>query len=276
MKLTLSIIIYLLIISNTFAQSGIKIVSGAKGAAMANAAVTFQDVFSITSNQAGIAFLEKPNVGLLAEQRFLSADIRQFGAVAAMPTKFGSFGLLIQTFGFEVYQEQKIGLSYARKLSKKFAIGVQFDYFNTRISEYGSFSAVSFEVGLQAEILKNLWLGAAVSNPFRIEIAPDEYLPTQFNFGLSYRFSDKIFLATEVQKDFEYPTSVKVGLDYHIIEPLSIRLGVGTEPVQNSFGVGIHLKQFTLDFAARYHQILGFTPTFSMTYVFEKSDSNSK
>jgi hypothetical protein len=270
MKPILSFIFYFFIISNTIAQSGITMVSGAKGAAMANAASTFQDVFSITSNQAGIAFLENTTVGLLAEQRFLSADIRQFGVVAAMPSKFGSFGLLIQTFGFDVYNEQKIGLTYSRKLSKKFAIGVQFDYLNTRISEYGSFSGISFEGGLQAEVLKNLWLGASFSNPFKIEIAPDEYLPTQLNFGLSYRFSDKIFLATEVQKDFEYPASVKVGLDYRIIEPLSIRLGVGTEPIQNSFGVGIHLKNLTLDFAARYHQILGFTPTFSMTYEFEK------
>jgi hypothetical protein len=270
MKPTFTIIFYFLIISNTVAQSGITMVSGAKGAAMANTANTFQDVFAITSNQAGIAFLKNTSVGLLAEQRFLNADIRQFGAVAAMPSKFGSFGLLIQTFGFDIYNEQKIGLSYARKLSKKFAIGVQFDYLNTRISEYGSFNGISLEGGLQAEIIDNLWLGASIANPFRVEIAPDEYLPTQFNFGLSYHFSDKIFLATEVEKDVEYPASARVGLDYRIIEPLSIRLGVGTKPIQNSFGVGIHLKNLTLDFAARYHQILGFTPTFSMTYEFEK------
>ena len=270
MKPIIFIIIYLSIINVNLAQNGMSIVSGAKGAAMANASNTFQDVFSITSNQAGIAFLENASVGLLAEQRFLSADIRQFGAVAGLPTRFGSFGLLIQTFGFDVYNEQKIGLAYARKLSKKFAIGVQFDYLNTQVSEYGNFNAISFEAGLQTEVLKNLWLGASVSNPFRIEVAPDEYLPTQFNIGLSYRFSNKILIACEIEKDFEYPTSARVGLDYHIIEPLSIRLGVGTEPVQNSFGIGIHLKQFTLDFAARYHQILGFTPTFSMSYQFDK------
>ena len=69
---------------------------------MASTSATFQDVFSITSNQAGIAFLENTSIGLLAEQRFLNADIQQFGVVAGSPTRFGSFGLLIQTFGFEV------------------------------------------------------------------------------------------------------------------------------------------------------------------------------
>lgn len=276
MKPILFIIIFISITFITFAQNGSSSISGAKGAAMANTSTTFQDVFSITSNQAGIAFLENTSVGLLAEQRFLNTDIQQFGAVAGLPTRFGSFGLLIQTFGFEVYKEQKIGLAYARKLSKKFAIGVQFNYLNTRISEYGNFNAISFEGGLQAEIIENLWLGAAISNPFRIEIAPDEYLPTQFNIGLSYHFSNKVLIATEAQKDFEYPTSIRVGLDYRIIEPLSIRLGVGTEPIQNSFGIGIHLKQLTLDFAARYHQTLGFTPTFSMIYEFKKSDSKQK
>ncbi len=262
------ILFYCGCISLTHAQ--IATVAGGKGAGMSNTSTTFQDIFSMASNQAGIAFLKNPSIGLIAEQRFSNQDIRQVGILAGMPSQFGSFGMLIQSFGFETYNEQKIGLAYARKLSKNFAIGLQFDYLNTRITEYGNQGTVTFEGGLQAQIIENLWLGASIFNPIRMKIMPDEYLPTQFNFGFSYRFSDKILLATEVQKDFEYPAAAKFGLDYRIIEALSIRLGVGTAPVQNSFGIGLHLQQFHFDFAANYHQILGITPTFSMNYDFKK------
>lgn len=271
MKKTILFLYFLCSISLIFAQNGTSMVAGAKGAAMANTSVTFQDVFAMTSNQSGIAFLPNSSVGLLAEQRFLNSDIRQIGAVAALPSRFGSFGILVQSFGFETYNEQKIGLAYARKLSKTFAIGIQFDYLNTRIPEYGNQGVLTFEGGLQAQIMENLWLGAAVFNPIRQGFSPDERLPVQLNVGLSYRFSDKIFIATEVEKDFEYPAAVKIGLDYHIIEPLSIRLGIGTQPIQNSFGIGLHWKQFRFDFAATYHQILGLTPTFSMVHDFKNS-----
>lgn len=257
------------------AQNGNSISSGAKGAAMANTSVTFQDVFALTKNQAGIAFLSETSIGLLGEQRFLNNDIRHVGLVAAMPSSFGSFGILIQSFGFDAYNEQKIGLAYGRKLAKNFAVGIQFDYLNTRISEYGNQGTITFEGGIQAEILENFWLGASVFNPIRTQEQDSIGIvnTTKFNFGLSYMFSKKILIAAEVEKDFEYATAVKVGLDYRIIEPVSLRLGIGTAPTLNSFGIGIHLKQFRLDFAANYHQILGFTPTFSMNYNFGKNNS---
>lgn len=242
---------------------------------MANASVTFQDVFALTKNQAGIAFLDETSVGLLGEQRFLNNDIRHIGFVAATPTSLGAFGILVQSFGFDAFNEQKIGVAYGRKLADKMAIGIQFDYLNTRIPEYGNQGVLTFEGGLQAEIMDNFWLGASIFNPIRTQEQDSIGVvnATKFNFGLSYLFSEKVFLAAEVEKDFQEATAVKVGLDYRIIDPISLRLGVGTAPTLNSFGVGIHLQQVRLDFAASYHQILGFTPTFSMNYNFGKKNS---
>ncbi|MFK7946975.1 MAG: hypothetical protein AB8G11_05250 [Saprospiraceae bacterium] len=273
MKLNLFLILFLALPYLIIAQNGNSISSGAKGAAMANTSVTFQDVFALTKNQAGIAFLNQASVGVLGEQRFLNNDIRHTGLVAAMPSGFGSFGVLVQSFGFDSYNEQKIGLAYGRKLAKNFAVGIQFDYLNTRIPEYGNQGTITFEGGIQAEVLENFWLGASVFNPIRTQEQDSIGVvnTTKFNFGFSYLFSEKILLAAEVEKDFQENAAVKVGLDYRIIEPVSLRLGISTAPTLNSFGIGIHLKQIRLDFAASYHQILGFTPTFSMNYNFGKN-----
>ena len=254
------------------AQNGISMTTGARGAAMANTSVTFQDVFALTKNQAGIAFLQQPTVGILAEQRFLNNDIRHVGLIAALPSTVGSFGFLLQHFGFDTYNEQKIGIAYSRKLSDKFALGAQFDYLNTRIAEYGSRGILTFEVGIQAEIIDDLWLGATVFNPVRTQVQDSigVFNTTTFNFGAAYLFSKKITIAAEVEKDFQAPATVSIGLDYHLVEPISLRLGISSLTASSSFGVGIHLQKVQLDFAATYHQILGFTPTFSMQYTFDK------
>ncbi|MGB1120485.1 MAG: hypothetical protein ACPG3Z_00710 [Saprospiraceae bacterium] len=275
MKSNLFLFLFAILPFIVFSQNGNSISSGGKGAAMANTSVTFQDVFALTKNQAGIAFIDQTSVGILGEQRFLNSDIRHTGLVAAMPLRTGTFGVLLQSFGFDAYNEQKIGLAYGRELAENFAIGIQFDYLNTRIPEYGNQGTITFEGGIQAEILENLWIGAAVFNPIRTQDQDSMGIvnTTKFNLGFSYLFSKKILLAAEVEKDFRENAAVKFGLDYHIVDPISLRVGVGTAPTLNSFGIGIHLEQIRLDFAASYHQILGFTPTFSMSYHFRKNSS---
>jgi hypothetical protein len=272
MKIIKTIIILLLIPFLTIAQNGKTLVGGAKGKAIAGSDLNFQDIYALNSNTAGIAFIEQTSFGLYAEQRFANADIRQVGLLTAIPTKFGAFGLQLHSFGFETYNEQKICLSYARKLFDKVAIGVQFGYLNTRIPEYGNQGVLTTEIGLQAEVLENLWLGANLSNPLPVKLTETEYLPTQLNLGLTYHFSEKLQISTAVHKDFEYPASVRAGFNYRIIQPISLRLGISTQPIENSFGIGIHLKQFDLDFAVAYHQLLGFTPAFSMVYQLKKKE----
>lgn len=266
MKFFLTVLTIFILPISMIAQNGQVLFGGAKGKAIAGSDLNLQDIYAINSNSAGTAFIEQTSFGLYAEQRFANADIRQLGAIAAMPTKFGVVGLQLQTFGFEAYQEQKIAITYGKKLFDNIAIGVQFGYLNTRIPEYGNKGVLTSEIGLQAEILHNLWLGANLSNPFPIKITATEYLPTQLNVGLTYHFSEKLQLSTAVHKDFEYPASVRAGFNYRLIKPLSLRFGISTEPIENSFGIGIHLKQVELDFALTYHQILGFTPAFSMVY----------
>jgi hypothetical protein len=252
------------------AQSEESFTGGAKNRAILGADLNLQEVYAVTNNHAGIAFMQKSAAALLAEQRFGIAEIRQFGAVAAVPIKAGAFGLEIQSFGFDAFRHQKIGVTYARKIFEKVALGVQFNYQNFRISEYGNKGVLSGEIGIQAEVLENLWLGAVLINPFRVQTVQNEQLSTRLNAGLTYHFSEKVQLSAAVHKDFEYKASARVGLNYRLIQPLSLRLGIGTNPVENGFGVGVHLKSIDLDFAVAYHQILGFTPAFSAVYHFSE------
>ena len=254
--------------SSLIAQNGTPNVAGARGLAMGDASVTFRDINSAFSNQAGLAFLDGMSFTVFGEQRFLLAEIGSYSAALAYPTNSGTFGLVLNYFGYENYNEQKIGLAYARKLFEGVAIGAQVDYLGTRIPEYGSAGKVTFEVGVQADLLENFIVGAHIFSPIRTQLTDDEIdvIPTQLNVGIAYLPVEKVTLIIELEKDFDYTASFKGGIEYQLVDELSLRVGVGTNPTQNGFGIGIHLGKLDIDIAAAYHQLLGFTPGASVSY----------
>jgi len=222
------------------------------------------------------------------EQRFMVAEIGSYSAALAYPTNSGTFGLAINYFGYENYNEQKIGLAYARKpyarkLFEGVAIGAQVDYIGTRIPEYGSAGKVTFELGVQANLLEHFVIGAHIFSPIRTQLTDNEIdvIPTQLNVGIAYLPTEKVTIALELEKDFDYTASFKGGVEYQLVDELSLRVGVGTgvgtNPTQNGFGIGIHLGKLDIDIAAAYHQLLGFTPGASVSYnITRVSDSQDK
>lgn len=266
-KIYTSIILFFGVWINTHAQLGTTIPAGARGEGMGDASVTFTDINSTFSNQAGLAFLEHTSFTLYTERRFLSSAINSIGMGAGIPTKSGTFGVNAHYFGFSDYNEQKIGLSYARKLAKNFSLGAQLDYIGVNIPEYGNKASFTFELGVQAALSPSLRLGAHVFSPMKVSLNEFEQLPTEFKLGVGFTPNKKILLAGEIEKDLINPMSLKFGFDYKLIEALSLRIGLATAPVQTSFGLGIHVKQLRIDIATSYHQPLGFTPALSLSYA---------
>lgn len=249
------------------AQNGAPPAAGARGVALGYTGVTFTDINSVFSNQAGLAHLENLAVTAFGEQRFLVSEIQSFSFGAALPTNLGAFGLTLNYFGFEQYNEQRIGLAYGRSLFEKLSIGAQFLMVNTRIPEYGNKAAFTFEAGALVELLPQLNLGVHLFSPARVKVTEEDFLPTVFRLGVSYLPSDKLSLMAELEKDIDYDARARFGVEYQIIEPLSLRLGVATQPTLLSFGIGYALANgLSIDIASSYHQVLGFTPAAGVTF----------
>lgn len=249
------------------AQNGVFIGNNARSIAMGGSGVAFTGLSSLGNNPAGLAELENWGASAQAEQRFLLSELQLLSAAGAIPTASGNFGLQVNYFGFEAYNEQKIGITYARKLFDQLYLGAQLGAFNTRIPEYGSRALITFDLGLLAPLSRELTFGLHLLNPVRMEIIDGEFLPTVLRFGLDYQPADKIHLLAEIEKDIQQTVRVHTGLEYQIVDPLFLRLGVATEPVSMSFGLGYALSNgLSIDVAASYHQILGFTPAFGMIY----------
>ncbi|MCB0639179.1 MAG: hypothetical protein KDC54_21275 [Lewinella sp.] len=265
LRLTL---LLLLLQSLLTAQNALPLPGGARGLALGGAGLTFQDVQSGWTNPAGLAQLQGFGAAVYGEQRFLLSEIRQTGAMVALPVTGGALGLSLGYFGFEAYNEQRVGLAYARLLSPNLQIGGQLLAFRTQIPEYGSATNVSFELGLQARVSPVLWVAARAYNPIRQSVIEGEDLPSLMALGLQYRPSNKVSVLVEAEKDIAFPVRVRTGLEYHLIPALQLRLGLATEPFQYTFGLGIQAAPgWRIDLAAQQHQYLGLTPAVGVVYA---------
>ncbi|MEM6316711.1 MAG: hypothetical protein AAF960_03520 [Bacteroidota bacterium] len=247
-------------------QNGFSQYAGARGIGLANANLGFRDVYAGFNNQAGLAFLENFGAVGYIENRFQLEELKLAALTVAQPTEFGTFGMTLQYYGFDLYNEQKVGLSYSRQLFDNLAIGAQFDFLNTRISEYGNASALTFELGLQYRIVEKLWAGVHIFNPIRAELGQST-LPSVLQFGLNYEVSLSLIISGSLEKNAELATNYRFGLEYFLWQKVFFRTGINTEPSLINFGLGYDVGQVQINVAASFHQVLGFSPAIGLRFV---------
>lgn len=245
---------------------------GGRAAGMGNAAVTLYDFWALSHNQAGLARMENMATGVFFENRFLIEEL-SFGAAGFVyPTSSGVLGVSFTYFGFELYNETKIGLAYAMEFGERLSTGLQLNYHYTGIGEsYGNKGNLTFELGAIFHILPQLSIGMHLFNPSRTKIGDfaDERIPTILKTGFGYEFSDRVVVIVEADHSVNQSPVVKVGMEYRISDPIYLRGGIGTNPVSNSFGFGLELGNLNIDLATSWHQVLGYSPQLSMVYHFK-------
>ncbi|HKK78887.1 MAG TPA: hypothetical protein VJ933_04630, partial [Phaeodactylibacter sp.] len=178
MKHALCLLIALLTLVLATAQNGVPPVGGARAAGMGYTGATFGDINALFTNQAGLANVDNTTATAFGEQRFLLSELGSYSFGLALPTTSGTFGLSLNYFGFEGYNEQRIGLAYGKRLFDKLSIGAQALVLNTQIPEYGNRAAVTFELGFLVTLLPELQLGVHAYSPIRVRVVESEYLPS--------------------------------------------------------------------------------------------------
>lgn len=246
---------------------------GTRSAAMGNASVMISDIWSVYHNQAGLANIRNYAFATYFSNSFSIKELGLRAFAGAVPTQAGTFGLSYSYFGYSQFNESKFGLAYAKKLGKKISMGIQLDYFNTKIADdYGNKGIVAGEIGIIANPVENLTIGAHIFNPWRAKYVDynDERLPQIFRLGAGYNFSDKVLVTIESEKDLDKEIIFKAGIEYKIVKNLFLRTGISTNPVLNTFGIGFHFKNFTMDMAFSKHPVLDYTTHFGLSYHFNR------
>jgi len=246
--------------------------AGSRANSMGNASVTLQDVFSAQNNPAALAFVEGITAGLSTQNYFLvEGGIAAHHGVFSLPFKEqGVFGASINYFGDNTFNQTQIGIGYGRKLAENVSLGLQLDYVGTKTIEVGSGSAFTFDIGILYKPTKNLTIGAKAFNPIRAKtgLVYEEELPAIINVGIAYQPSIKIFICLEAEQTIQDDLRAKGGIEYHIAEQLYLRGGYISNPSMFTTGLGVKIKELKLDLSAQFHQQLGLTPGFGLSYKF--------
>ena len=230
------------------------------------------DVFSFTANQASLAQLKNNSAGVYGERRFLLSELNNYTAAIGLTTKSGNFGIKANYSGFTDYNETQLGLAYGRKLGSKLDIGAQFNYNAVRIAEdYGSATAISFEMGTIFHLTDKLNAGLHINNPIGGKFGKDqqEKLSSVYGFGVGYDASEKFFISAEIEKEEAQPVNVNAGFQYKFIPQLLVRAGMASATSSAWLGLGLTLKSFRLDVTTSYHPQLGITPGVMMLFNFK-------
>lgn len=269
LQLRLLYILFILSINQAMALGELR-VSGARQAGMGFNSISLPSVYSVYNNQAASAFLEKKSFGLYYSPVFIGQGVNNISGVMAIPvSKAGTFGLSFGYYGYNAYNDKKIGLSYAIKLAKFISVGMQLDWINTSIQGYGQKNFATFELGIMAKPIEELSIAAHVYNPLKLYIDDTkvEKIPTVLKFGATYEAIKKFFITLELEQEFGRKTRVRAGLDYTYKEIVSFRAGISTDPTIASVGVGVKLKQgLMIDFATSYNTNIGFSPHVGIAY----------
>ena len=267
---------YFLLLSIFFTKSifagGEIFTAGARQAGMGRTSVSITDFWSVQNNQAGIALLDRIGVGLYYQNQFQLSQLSQKAIAVVVPSKIGVLGLTFTHFGYELYNDIKIGLAYARSFGPYFRIGLQLDYLRTSLGEnYGSKSNVTFELGVQSNLTNNLTIGAWVFNPIQVKLADyaNEYIPVIFKLGMGWNIDNRLLVNIEAEKNTAFQAILlRAGVEYALKEKFFFRGGFSTAQEIFSMGFGMQFKILRIDLSAIMHNTLGFSSQGSLILQF--------
>lgn len=222
---------------------------------------TFSNIALLPTDQNHVSFYGFRYVGI--------SEITDMAASVSIRTKKGVIGAGVHRYGFNLFNENRFMLGYKNSLGK-FHYGVSASYIHVfQGGNYGSAGAFGADLGIATEITEQLWLGARATNINQPSYGDtDEQLPRELAAGISYRFSDRALITSEIVKDVLFPLSFRTGVDVELISSLFARAGFSTEPETYSFGFGYIKDSWSINFGLQQHNPLGLSPALDIGIQF--------
>lgn len=242
---------------------------GAKMVSMGQAGIALPDsewaLFSnsamLPTKQNSVSFYRFRYVGI--------SEITDLAAVLNFQTRYGTAGLAIHRYGFNLFSENRLMIGFTKRFGL-FHAGVSAGYYHViQGGEYGSAGAVGVDIGVAAELGAGLWIGARATNVnYPTYGKSDEVLPRDLSVGFSYLLSEFALLSAEAVKDVMFPLSLRSGIQIELISSLFVRAGFTSNPEMYSLGFGYEPDRWTINFGIQQHNPLGLSPALDLGIKF--------
>ena len=239
---------------------------GARAKALGSSFVGLaNDVWAISYNVGGLANLTQREAAVFyAPTQFGLSELSLSAFAVGYPTDKGVFGISARRFGFDLYREVSWTLSYANTFHDV-ALGVNLNYHNVAIQNYGSAGTIGFDVGALVHLTSQVQWGISAKNINAPTIGSSrEPLPQSFSTGIAYLPLEKLSLSLDYFKETKFDASSRFGAEYWVVDEVALRFGISNEPTLYAGGFGIQYNIFEFDYAFTTHQELGVTHQFSL------------
>lgn len=246
-----------------FSQMG-----GAHFGGLGRAGLSVEGVGAVYNNQAGLSGIKKWSADVSVEQRFNLQDLTNIQVSLVKKTGLGTLGALFSQFGTEIYNEQMYGLVYGRSLSKSVSLGGILSVIGFHNQTFGSRYTATAGIGSNVKLNHLFTLSAHVFSPFQVKITENNEVSSRFRVGLTYKPSQKVSVIAEIDKalhrqQWEY----KMGIMYQVVNALCLQAGFNPKAEFYAFGLRYNVfRSFSVRGAGMFHQVLGTTPAFSLSY----------
>jgi hypothetical protein len=245
------------------------------------------DAYAIFYNPAGLvnvegrdlrgSYFEPFNLGFVRANAFAVAmPFREWGTFAAGYSDFrvdyeGTVLSVERTFTFGH------ALTLMEDLSSSLAFGYDIDLYNLDYGppsvsglDLGSQWSVGVDVGFLARLRERTTAGLFAKNLNNPTVGDpqEEDLPQRVSGGIAYRPYDGVITTAEVGKELGQETQFHGGVEFRIVEPLSMRFGAQTKPNLFDVGVGLAWRQVQVDVSYTHHPVLDETLRYGLGLEF--------
>jgi len=244
---------------------------GPRLTALGNNSGAVFDIWNILGNSAGITKVEKSTAAINYSRHSIDNELSTQALALIIPLNNDFIGISFQKYGLSVYNEINAGLAFAKKLGDELSISLKGNYHQIQITGYGAASSYSINVGAIYQFNEKITVGiysSNISNRGYINVSSDLLIPSGINLGLSYQASKKVLIAATLNKNTRQKIDMRVGLEYKILEKLSVRAGLNSRTLNQNFGIGLVHKKIMFDLALEHHPSLGYQPQISLAYAF--------
>jgi hypothetical protein len=255
----------LLLIQGTAFASGEPYPIGARSWAMGNSLVAVADRFSVINNPAGLGFLQGNFINVAYHTRYNVAGLQNASLSGNYNTKLANFGIALEKFGDKLYNEQKYGLAIG-KSTQRVALGIKATYLQATIENLSNQKTFLTEFGVIAKMTSKFQVGFHGYNLLGAKLYASQKVPTVLRLGAGFTPTKQILITAEAERNLDYPTIFKAGIEYQIVNNVFFRTGITSRINNAHFGIGISKKNFTLDYATSTHQSLGLSHHLTLSF----------
>ncbi len=244
-----------------------------RATAMGGAYVSLSDNSSaVFYNPAGLGQLKHRHVSLFYEpSAFGLKEISTAAVTYAEAFEFGTLGLGLRTFGFDLYRESRVSLCFGSTQVKSIHWGLGIELYNLKISGYGSAFTAGINAGVLAKFSEYLIWGFSARNISGAKIGKSESrISRSYLTGFRFIPSGITNVLLDIEKEVDFPVSIKFGAEIIPFKNFSLRAGVSTEPVSYSAGAGLNYDVFGFDYSITVTEPLGMTNRINVTLDFRK------